>query len=199
MSTVHVFYNDCDPDIQTLFHDKNNELCPEGYDTVPSMNEYYIASHNPTGSDLVFEKPHVDGPFAFLPFTLKRCIYVLQGNKNIRTNIFSTGFSKVLGANEHVMFDYNRELHNIEYIVPEGDEKPDESDRIVLKLHFVKKQFMYKYFAKLNSYWNRFARHIFVASKTPQTAYEHSLAYVINGSTSAYAKLMNTYSSFMRR
>lgn len=196
MSTVHVFYHDCDPDIKFLFHDKNSELCPAGYDLVPSMNEYYIASHNPSGSDLVFEKPHVDGPFAFLPFTLKRCIVVLQGNKNIRTNIFSTGFSKVLEANEHVMFDYNRDLHNIDYLKPEGDEKPDESDRIVLKLHFVKRQFMSEYFAKLNSYWNRFARHIFVASKTPQTTYEHTLAYVINGTTSVYAKAIENMKRF---
>lgn len=189
MTTFHSFYSDCEPDIRKLFDDKNSELCPEGYDTVPGMNEYYVASHSPCGSDLVFEKPHVDGPFGLLPFTLKRCIVVLQENKDIKTNILTTGFSKVLRNNEHVMFDYNRDIHNIEYLTS-GEER-DLSNRVVLKLHFVKKQFMYEYFAKMNVLWNTFARHIFVQSKSPTTTYEHALANVINGTTTAYCKLMS--------
>lgn len=193
MSTVHILYADCDPDIKNVFDEKVSLICPEGYESVSSMNEFYISTRTPEGSDKVFETPHVDGPFWMFPNVLLRCIYVLQENKHVRTNIPCIGFSKVLRKDEYVMFDYNRDIHNIEYA---HDETHDCTDRIVLKLHFVKKELFYTYFAKLNTMWNTFARKIFIASKTPTTLCEHTMACVINTSTRMYTALLRTPQMF---
>ena len=184
MSTLHRFYNECNPDIKDLFDLKNKELCPQGYEPVTGMNEYYVASLSPSGSDNVFETAHVDGPFGFMPFTLLRCIYVIQPNQRVMTTICDDG-SRILQAGEHLMFDYNRDVHYITYL--DGE---DTKNRVVLKLHFVRKDKYYKVFARLNTYWNTFARYIFVKSKCPETLFQRTLAGIINTTTKAYTKLM---------
>lgn len=184
MSTYHSFYNGCEPDIKSLIDVKRFELCPPGYENVPSMDEYYIASLSPDGSDNVFEKAHVDGPFAFMKsFKLLRCIYVIQENDKVMTTICHEGISKVLQTGEHSMFDYNKDVHYITYLPFIKDNR----DRSVLKLHFVRKDKYYKIFAFMNSTWNSFARYIFIKSKTPHTVFEHLLANIINQTTKTYS------------
>ena len=179
-STLHMFYSECDPTLKSLFDSKSKELCPEGFEPVTGMDEYYVSSMNPQGSDKVFETAHVDGPFGALPFTLLRCVYVIQPNDRVMTTICKEG-SMILKKDEHVFFDYNRDVHYITYL--DGN---DTTDRIVLKLHFVRKQKYYKIFTKANVLWNTFARYIFVYSKTPETMFQNMLANIINGTTKLY-------------
>ena len=181
--TYHQYYKDCDEDIKTLFEIKNMELCPDGYEPVHSMNEYYVSTFEAKGSDEVFEKMHVDGPFGFMPFQLLRCIVVLEPNSRVITNIPSQDFSRALKREEHVMFDYNRDLHYI--FIADGEET---SPRVVLKLHYVRKQDYYKLFVLLCVIWNTFARFIFIASKNPVTWYQKATAFVINRTTEVVAK-----------
>lgn len=182
MTTVHLFYKECSNAYKLLMDETAERICPSGFENVPEMNELYITAINPKGSDKVFETLHVDGPFAFFPNTMLRCIYVLKENKNITTVIPCKNYEHSLQTNEYVMFDYNRDLHYIKY-----ENKEDTNQRSVFKLHFVKKKKYYIIFKKLNIYWNTFARFIFVHSKDPTTMTEHILASLINKITKFYS------------
>ena len=48
---------------------------------ITQMNELYLSKLNSEGSDQIFESPHVDGPFFFLPFcNVYRCILGISNN-----------------------------------------------------------------------------------------------------------------------
>ena len=186
MTSTHVYYNALDLKKQCEFDEIADKLCPEGYDRVTGMDELYTTASAGEGSDLVFETPHIDGPFGLLPFTLLRCVYAIKGSDAIETIVYPRkgvheGRHVVLKDSEHIMFDYNRDTH---YIV---NNKPDEPvDRQVLKIHFVKKQRFSKAFALANTGWNTFARIIFNISKKPKNPVERALSVVINGVTQIY-------------
>jgi hypothetical protein len=183
MSTIHVFYKECSDDYKTQIDNIVKKLCPIDYENVPEMNELYITAINPKGSDQVFETPHLDGPFAFFPNTLLRCIYVLKENKNVITVIPCQNYEHSLNTDEHVMFDYNRDVHYIKY-----KNNCDNNTRTVFKLHFVKKEKYYTIFKNLNILWNTFARYIFLKSKNPTTITEQILSVIINKTTIIYSK-----------
>tara|TARA_Y100000389_G_C17467598_1_gene527020 strand:+ start:1224 stop:1745 length:522 start_codon:yes stop_codon:yes gene_type:complete len=149
------------------------------------MDELYITASTSDGSDMVFETPHIDGPFGLLPFTLLRCVYAIKGSDAIETIIYPRkgvhdGHHVMLKDSEHIMFDYNRDTH---YIV---NNQSIPVERQVLKLHFVKKQSCSKTFALANARWNTFARIIFNISKKPKNKMERILSVVINCVTQAY-------------
>lgn len=186
MTSTHTYYSECTDDVQGMFDDIANKLCPDGYDRVTSMDELYVTASSSKGSDLVFETPHIDGPFGLLPFTLLRCVYAIKGSDAIETIVYPRkgvhdGRHVVLKDTEHIMFDYNRDTH---YIVNNNPEKV--VDRQVMKLHFVKKQRFGKTFALANAGWNTFARIIFDISKKPKNKVERILSVVINHVTQAY-------------
>lgn len=185
LTSYHEYYINCDPEIKYEIDEIAHKLKPEGYTRVKGMDEVYITAKDATGSDLVFETPHIDGPFGFLPFKLLRCIFAVSGSNAIETCL--TDKNIVLKDNEHLMFDYNRDLHYIRKI------GVMENDRIVVKLHFVKKQAFYKAFVILNLLWNSFARFIFNKSKNPQTRSESILADIINTTTHYYPKLFKKF------
>lgn len=186
MTSTHAYYSELELKRQCEFDDIANKLCPDGYDRVTGMDELYTTASDASGSDVVFQTPHIDGPFGLLPFTLLRCVYAIKGSDAIETIVYPRkgvheGRHVVLKDGEHIMFDYNRDTH---YIV---NKKPDEPvDRQVMKLHFVKKQRFSKAFALANTGWNTFARIIFNISKKPQNPVERALSVVINGVTQAY-------------
>lgn len=184
MTTIHKYFEECEPDVKYEFYKAIEKTCPDGYEPVLSMNEYYVTSRNPKGSDIVFETPHVDGPWGFLPFTLLRCVYVLKEDPNVITCIPSQNYCDSIKKDEYVLFDYNRDVHYIIY-------QDVPNDRIVLKLHYVKIQFLYKIFKLLNILWNSFARNLFLYSKSPETVTEKCVAWIINKVTSLYAPSSN--------
>lgn len=186
MTSTHTYYSELDLKRKCEFDEIANKLLPEGYDRVLGMDELYSTASAGEGSDLVFETPHIDGPFGLLPFTLIRCVYAIKGSDAIETIVYPRknvheGNHAVLKDTEHIMFDYNKDTH---YIV---NNKPDEPvERQVMKLHFVKKQRFSKAFALANTGWNTFARIIFNISKKPKNPVERALSVVINGVTQAY-------------
>ena len=186
LTSYHQYYNKCDPEIKYEIDEIADKIIPEGYTRVKAMDELYITAKDATGSDLVFETPHIDGPFGFLPFKLLRCVFAVSGSDAIET-CFKDSDGIVLKDSEHLMFDYNRDLH---YIRKLG---VMENDRIVVKLHFVRRQAFYRVFALLNVTWNTFARFIFNQSKDPQTIGESILAYIINTTTHYYPKLFKKF------
>ena len=186
MTSTHAWYSDLDLESQIRFDDIARKLCPEGFDRVRWMDELYTTATCAEGSDIVFETPHIDGPFGLLPFTLYRCVYAIKGSDAIETIVYPRkgihdGRQVVLKDGEHIMFDYNRDVHYI------ANNKPDECvDRQVMKLHFVKKQRFYRAFAAANAGWNTIARAMFNISKKPKNSVERVIAVVINGVTQAY-------------
>jgi len=186
LTSYHKYYNSCYPEIKFEIDEIADKLIPDGYTRVKAMDELYITAKDANGSDLVFETPHIDGPFGFLPFKLLRCVFAVSGSNAIET-CFKDNDDIILKDSEHLMFDYNRDLHYIRKI------KVMENDRIVIKLHFVRKQAFYRVFALLNIVWNSFARFIFNKSKNPNTIIENILAYVINATTYYYPKLFKTF------
>lgn len=186
MSSTHSWYSALDLETQVKFDDVAARLCPTGFDRVRSMDELYTTAACADGSDMVFETPHIDGPFGLLPFTVIRCVYAMKGSDAVETIVYPRkgtheGRQVVLKDGEHIMFDYNRDVHYIANI------KPDEPvDRQVMKLHFVKKQRFYRAFAAANAAWNTIARAMFNISKKPKNSAERVLAAVINGVTRAY-------------
>ena len=180
-TTYHKFYNDCENDIKQLFDEKCYEICPDGYEPVFDMNELYVTRNKGICSDLVFETPHVDGPFFFIPGVLLRCIYVVQENLSVITKIPKQDFNKSIRNNEFCMFDYHRDIHWIEI-----GENSENSDRIVLKLHFVQKNhYILKY---LSIIYNYYARFLFVKSLN-----KNVISVCINAITNVYPKILNIY------
>lgn len=156
-TTFHLFYHECQYETKELFDKKCLEICPENYEPVFEMNEFYITKNKGKGSDLVFETPHVDGPFCLIPGILLRCIYVIKGNESVITHIPNQHFCKSLKDDEYCMFDYHRDVHWIEI-----KQNTELNPRIVLKLHFIEKN--HKVLKFLSIYYNTFARFLFINS-----------------------------------
>lgn len=187
MSSVHVYYEHCDANMKLQIDKIAEEVCPSGYLRVKGMDEMYTIAKTPSGSDNVFETPHIDGPFGFMPFTLIRCVYAIKGSPNVETIIHPRpgahdGKRVTLDDGEHLMIDYNRDKHHVVY-------NGDNIERHVVKLHFVKEQKLCMVYAMLNTYWNTFARYIFEKSKTPKTFYQRILSNIINKTTVEFSNI----------
>ena len=180
--TTHIYYDDCNEEMRLFFDKISEELCPEGYERVKMMDEYYENTMKGSGSDDVFITPHVDGPFKFMNGKLLRCIYAIKGNQRVVTHIKGQN-SKSLKDREYVMFDYNRDLHWITNIEGESD-----IERVVLKLHYVTKgDYMLKYVCII---WNTIARYLFEISKKPKNIVQKFVSFLINKSTKIYANIV---------
>jgi hypothetical protein len=134
---------------------------------INDMNEIYLSVPGGQGSDHIFERKHVDGPFLFLPYCyVYRCILGLSCNNSTITK-FEEPFSflgeqckkniKSLNIKKHkikgitvdmfdyVAFDYNRQPHYIcstfRYNDPIKKISLDPTDknapRVVYKLHYI--------------------------------------------------------------
>ena len=63
--TTHIYYNDLSGSDKVMFDYNAENICPDGYERVPEMDEWYKSSLKPLGSDRVFETPHLDGPYDY--------------------------------------------------------------------------------------------------------------------------------------
>ena len=78
------------------------------------MNELYVSCLGADGSDRVFETPHIDGLFAWLPWCVViRGVVAVQGNRHIDTVFPLSQNIYTLETGEFVAFDYNRSIHYI--------------------------------------------------------------------------------------
>lgn len=186
MTSYHKYYSHCPEEMKFEIDEIAEKIIPMGYERVKAMDELYITAKDASGSDLVFETPHIDGPFGFLPFKLIRCVFAITGSEAIQT-CFNDRDAIILKDNDHLMIDYNRDTHYIRKL------SAMESDRVVIKLHFVRRQPFYRVFAALNIVWNSFARFIFNRSKEPKSSIEKSLSAVINSVTHYYPKLFKNF------
>ena len=191
MSSIHKYYYRCDKSVRDDMDAVAEKLIPADCARVRYMDELYVTSSGEIteGSDNVFETPHVDGPFAFVPkHTLYRCVYAVKGSPHVETHV--NGSTVVLRDGDHVMFDYNRDPHHIV-------KHENNVDRVVYKLHFVKNTIRWWYFfAAANALWNTFARIIFLASIKPRNAPQRAMAWVINTVTSHYGHFLKKNESY---
>ena len=134
-NSKHFWNEDINNDLQKEISIINNEILynlDEGYKYVPSMTELYYSSKSNQNSDRQYVDNHMDGPF--YACNLYRALVIVNGNKNIDT--YFPDANKIINLQKYdiVLFDYNNELHYIDV----NDKDRDDSQRIIIKLHYVK-------------------------------------------------------------
>jgi len=127
-------------DIQNEIH---NELTPiheeilqrigQEFRYIPSITELYYSSKHNNNSDKQYVNNHMDGPF--YACNVYRVLVIINGNKNIDTH-FPCYDNTVVNLKKYdiLLFDYNNDPHYIDI----NNKEVDDSQRIILKLHYVK-------------------------------------------------------------
>jgi hypothetical protein len=176
------------------------ECYPMRIQPITGMNELYIsspewnASNNTFDSDNVFEMPHIDGPFFWLPYAkIYRCLVGIQGHSNVSTVFPTENREIVIDTNSFLAFDYNNEIH---YVVQHSDTNTDNaSSRIMLKLHYIVYSpflpgvvvWIYK---MMNQKYNYMFRKLFLMTQKhryrPQTIFESVMSVFVNRGTRVY-------------
>jgi hypothetical protein len=136
INSKHFWNEDIPNSIHKEIPSINSEIIDKiGHDFkyIPSMTELYYSSKGNQNSDRQYVDEHMDGPF--FPCNLYRCLIIINGNKNIDT--YFPDYNKVINLKKYdaVLFDYNKESHYID--INKADH--DDSQRIIIKLHYVKK------------------------------------------------------------
>ena len=165
------------------------------------MNELYVTSkarkNEYIHSDHVFFTPHIDGPFLFVPFvSVYRILLGLNDNNEVETIFPMNDYSHVLDKGQFIGFDFNREIHYIEYYNHEQSEEQlqkqlvNSEPRVTLKLHYV----IYpkwlssfgKWFGYLNVEYNRLFRSLFLLTIQPITCIEYINSYFVVWATNIF-------------
>ena len=160
---------------------------------ITEMNELYISYVDSDGSDKVFETPHIDGIFYFLPWCkIYRCILAIQGNKTVSTNFPTINVNKILKTGDFLGFDYNRDIHYIQQI---QTGIADTTPRIIIKLHYIvvpknTKLWLIEFYKKINIRYNDFMRMLFLKSQGKKN---RVLSFIINTGTQIYAKFFGFF------
>lgn len=209
--TFHTF-EDCLPTLEydALQHIKYSNICKHisiahpKHILVPivSMNELYVSCLGADGSDRVFETPHIDGLFAWLPWCIVyRAVVTVQGNRHVNT-VFPLSQNKyILETGEYVAFDYNRSIHYICGNVPTDESNRDKRKRIVLKLHYLvypewMPVWISRVYIAIHGNYNAFLRRLFLKSQIQttgepetETVSQQWISSIINNGTTLYVKL----------
>lgn len=155
---------------------------------ISGMNELYVSAIGSGGSDRVFETPHIDGLFAWLPYChVLRCIVALQGNEAVCTSFKFPDETHVLTTGTFLAFDYNRDIHYI--WKKEGVE--DTSKRVIMKLHYLMApkgmpQMVVDVYRGIHTYYNAGLRRLFLKSQHPDSIVGGAISLMINGGTVLY-------------
>lgn len=151
--------------------------------TIDKMNEIYISFIGAGGSDKVFETPHIDGIYFFLPYcNVYRCVFAIQGNESIVTEFPTKNMNCILMDDEYCAFDYNNEIH---YIYQK--EKKSDKQRILIKFHYIVcpkflPLYIVNFYKTLNIKYNSFMRTVFLNSQNKNSW----LAFIVNKGTVYY-------------
>jgi hypothetical protein len=134
-NTIHRWNENIDDYIQLNINDINAEILNNignDFEYIPEMTELYWSTKSNNNSDKQYVSTHMDGPFYYC--NLYRALVTINGNKNIHTVFTNESIDTNLKKYDVSLFDYNKTPHYI-YI---NDEKKDNSQRIILKLHYTK-------------------------------------------------------------
>ena len=178
--TFHTF-EDCLPTLEyaAVQYIKYSDICARilivhpNHILVPivSMNELYVSCLGADGSDRVFETPHIDGLFAWLPWcNVYRVVVSIQGNRHVNTVFPLSQNTYTLETGEYVAFDYNRSIHYICGTSPEPGSTLDTRKRIVLKLHYLVYPewlpvWISRVYVAIHGNYNAFLRGLFLKSQ----------------------------------
>jgi hypothetical protein len=160
------------------------------------MNEIYLSVSDGKGSDNIFEKKHVDGPFFFLPYChVYRCILGLSSNNIVSTHFEGSSNKHFIKGTkidiyEYVAFDYNTQPHYITYAKPNKMDKSD-SPRVVYKLHYIiypksMPKVIVNFYKKIHVFYNSLMRKLFLNSQSNGGV----LAWIINTGNDLFYKLL---------
>jgi hypothetical protein len=155
---------------------------------ISGMNELYVSAIGSGGSDRVFETPHIDGVFAWLPGChVLRCIVALQGNAAVCTSFQFPDETYILTTGSFLAFDYNRDIH---YIWKKGSVE-DTSKRVIMKLHYLMAPkgmpaLVVDLYRGIHTYYNAGLRRLFLKSQQPETVVGGAISVMINGGTVLY-------------
>ncbi len=209
--TFRIFENDVSsPAYEAIQHIKYSTLfiqLSKGHSNhfifpIVPMNELFVSCLDADDSDCVFESPHIDGVFAWLPWcTVLRCVVAIRGHRNIQTVFPLSQNTYTLKTGDFLVFDYNRSIH---YIC--GSEQITEKHkRIILKLHYLVYPdwlplWLSKLYTILHCKYNTLFRDLFVNSRftssldclitnAPQTYSQQCLASIIRKGVILYVKI----------
>lgn len=118
-----------------IINDEILENLGDDFKYIPSMTELYWSSKGNNNSDKQYISTHMDGPFYYC--NLYRVLVTINGNENINTVFPVEKLDVNLKKYDMSLFDYNKTAHYI-YV---NKEKNDNSQRIILKLHYVTSPF----------------------------------------------------------
>ena len=158
---------------------------------ISKMNELYVSAIGSGGSDRVFETPHIDGLFAWLPYChVLRCVVALQGNEAVCTSFKFPEETYVLTTGTFLAFDYNRDIH---YIWKKGSVE-DTSKRVIMKLHYLMApkgmpHMVVNLYRSIHTYYNAGMRRLFLKSQQPETVVGGAISIMINGGTKLYVAI----------
>lgn len=158
---------------------------------ISKMNELYVSAIGSGGSDRVFETPHIDGLFAWLPRChVLRCVVALQGNEAVCTSFHFPEETYVLTTGTFLAFDYNRDIH---YIWKKGSVE-DTSKRVIMKLHYLMApkgmpHMVVDWYRSIHTYYNAGMRRLFLKSQQPETVVGGAISIMINGGTKLYVAI----------
>jgi hypothetical protein len=157
--TIHINNEDLPIDIQKEIQIINKEILNKlgnKFKYFPSITELYYSSKK--DSDIQFTSVHMDGPF--YACNVYRALIAINGNQSIFTNYTDNNTKINLKKYDILLFDYNREPHNIEI-----DTKiKDDSQRIIIKMNYVEKS-DYNLCEKYLCKYNRLTRNILNKNK----------------------------------
>jgi hypothetical protein len=224
-TTTHWWYLNLPSEQKTIFLNISNQLKDiiiknfgneYDIDVIHDMNEVYVSSiTTKISSDTVFETPHLDGPFGFIPFFYcYRSIIAVSENGYIDTLFTNHGKDNediitTLETDMYASFDYNREMHYIKKKIVNDDYNQNFNRRIVLKIHYCIYPKTLKFFGMIfkwiNSYYNTIARRLFLFTLKPSTNTQHAVTVSILKSTNIWVEIERyigfnniTYLAFMK-
>jgi len=148
---------------------------------IVAMNELYVSCIGADGSDRVFETPHVDGLFAWLPGCIVyRVIVSIQGNRDVDTVFPLSQHKYTLETGDYVAFDYNRSIHYIVGNSPPDGTLVDDRKRIILKLHYLVYPewlpvWVSRVYVEIHGKYNAFLRGLFLKSQITASANDTTL------------------------
>lgn len=157
-NTMHRWNENIDEYIKSNIEDINKEILNnigDDFEYVPEMTELYWSSKGNNNSDKQYVSTHMDGPFFYC--NLYRALITINGNKNISTVFTNDDIDTNLRKYDVILFDYDKAPHYI-YM---NDKSKDNSQRIILKLHYAKS----KHCRKVHCDFGRQTRDLFERNK----------------------------------